>query len=166
MKKQQVKGIVSLAVMVGLTIGLVLCSNSIYEALVDVAPQYQVQADRTEEKTDTAGDEGDAEAALAAKEEAIANATGSYIPGTYTATAKGYHGDITVTLTVSETAITEVDITGEHETPVVGGKAMEVLGENMILEQMVEVDAMTSATLTSNGVISAARVAFAQAVAE
>lgn len=45
----------------------------------------------------------------------------SYTPGTYTGTAKGFAGDVTVTVTLENTddsvAISEIDATGEDETP-------------------------------------------------
>ena len=43
---------------------------------------------------------------------------------TYTATEKGYGGDVVVELTVSEGKITNVTITGDGETPGVGSKAI------------------------------------------
>ena len=41
---------------------------------------------------------------------AAAMAEAAYTPGTYTATAAGFGGDVTVTVTVDESAITDVKV--------------------------------------------------------
>ena len=46
---------------------------------------------------------------------------------TYTATAQGFAGTVTVTATITDGKITEVIAEGPNETPERGGKACEVL---------------------------------------
>ena len=41
---------------------------------------------------------------------------GSMTAGTYTATGSGYHGDITIEVTVDETSITAINVVEENET--------------------------------------------------
>ena len=48
-------------------------------------------------------------------------------PETLTGTAEGFGGDVTVTLTVEDGAITACTITGDDETPDIGGAALEEL---------------------------------------
>lgn len=87
-----------------------------------------------------------------------------YTAGTYTSTAAGFGGDVTVSLTVSETKITAVEISGEGETVGIGGAAMTDLSGAMIDAQSVEVDAVAGATVTSNAVLAAAKNALNQAM--
>ena len=65
-----------------------------------------------------------------------------YTAGTYTATATGFGGDVTVELTVSETEITDVVITGAAETEAIGGAAIEEMAAAMKEGKTVEVDGM------------------------
>ncbi|MBQ4342866.1 MAG: FMN-binding protein, partial [Erysipelotrichaceae bacterium] len=87
-----------------------------------------------------------------------------YTAGTYTSTTAGFGGDVTVSLTVSETAITDVEITGAGETESIGGAAMTDLAAAIKEAQSVEVDAVTGATVTSNAVLAAAKNALNQAM--
>lgn len=50
-----------------------------------------------------------------------------FTSGTYEATAKGFGGDVTVTITVSDNEITEVNIKGDAEAPALGGVAVETM---------------------------------------
>ena len=98
--------------------------------------------------------------------ESDAAPAGKYGVGTYTSTAKGFAGDVTVTITIGEgDVITEVTIVGENETAQLGSVAMEKLAAKIKEGQSVEVDAMTGATFTSNAVITAAADCMAQAEA-
>ena len=49
----------------------------------------------------------------------------TFTPGESTGTATGFGGDVTVKVTVDENAVTAVEITGEKETPALGGAAIE-----------------------------------------
>ena len=70
-------------------------------------------------------------------------------PGTYSATAQGRNGDVTVTATFSGDAITDIQV--EHgETPSIGDVAIEEL-TNLVLEnQSLGVDSVSGATLASD----------------
>ena len=50
-----------------------------------------------------------------------------YTAGTYTESAQGYGGPVTVEITVDESKITAVKVTGDGETPSVGGAHLEEL---------------------------------------
>mgnify|MGYP004443721539 CR=1 FL=1 len=67
-----------------------------------------------------------------------------YYPGTYTASAPGHGGPVTVTMTFSETKITDVVIDAPDETPGIGDKVVEEMPQLIIDSQ--NVDAVTSAT--------------------
>lgn len=42
---------------------------------------------------------------------------------TFTGTAKGFGGDVSVTITVEDGRITDAVVTGDNETPSIGGQA-------------------------------------------
>ncbi len=86
----------------------------------------------------------------------------SYTPGTYTGTAMGFGGPVTVEATVSADAITEVKVTGDDETPTVGGTILAPLGR-LAASQGLEMDTITGATYTSRGVKDALAVALSKA---
>ena len=84
----------------------------------------------------------------------------------YTATAKGFGGDVTVTLTIEDGKLTAVKAEGPDETEGIGSKALEELPEAMVARNSVEVDTVASATVTSTAVLTAAADALAQAGAD
>ena len=93
----------------------------------------------------------------------VACGAGKYTAGTYTGKATGFGGEVTVTLTVSEKAITDVKIVGDAETAGIGGAALETLAAAIKEANSAEVDVVAGATVTSNAVIAAATDALNQA---
>lgn len=75
-----------------------------------------------------------------------------YDKGTYTATAAGYGGDITVEVEFDKDAISEINITEQKETVGIGDKAIEQMKKAIMEEQTDEVDAVSSATVTSDAI--------------
>ncbi|WP_313343880.1 FAD-dependent oxidoreductase [Sedimentibacter sp.] len=82
---------------------------------------------------------------------------------TYTAKVNGFSGDVEVSLTIKDGKLTSVNAIGEKETPDLGGKALEILPANMLAENSIDVDVMSGATITSNAVLEAARLALSEA---
>ncbi|MEQ2443739.1 FAD-dependent oxidoreductase [Pseudoflavonifractor sp. CLA-AP-H29] len=91
---------------------------------------------------------------------------GIYTPGTYEATAKGYGGDVTVTMTFDANSITNVEIVGDSETAGVGSNAVEQMPQQILDAQSSEVDGVSGATFTSTAVRTAAANCIAQAKGE
>ncbi len=98
------------------------------------------------------------EAATTAAATEAANA-GSFVAGTYSGSEQGFGGKVTVTVTTTDTEITDVQIEGKDETPTVGGAALEELASQIKEKQSAEIDGVSGATLTSNGVKAAAAAA-------
>ncbi|MBO7392507.1 MAG: FAD-dependent oxidoreductase, partial [Verrucomicrobia bacterium] len=96
---------------------------------------------------------------------AFASADG-YTPGTYEATAQGFGGDVKATVTVDDSTVTAVEITGDAETPTVGGAAIPELINQILEKQSAEIDGVAGATLTSNAVKEAAAKALALAAGD
>ena len=93
-----------------------------------------------------------------------ADTAGEFQAGTYTATANGFGGPVEVSLTVGEAGgITNVEITGDAETPDVGGAAIPTLASRILEAQSAEIDGVSGATFTSQAVLEAAANAIAQA---
>lgn len=82
---------------------------------------------------------------------------------TGTGTAKGFAGDVTVTLTVTDGVITGATAEGANETAGIGSVAIEKLPAAMVEGNTVNVDALSGATLTSNGLLEAAKAALTAA---
>ena len=87
-------------------------------------------------------------------------------PGTYTATGEGYHGDITISVTVDETSITSIEVVEENETEGIGKDALPNLIDQAVNSQMAPVDVISGATMTSNGFNTALEDALTQAGAD
>ena len=94
---------------------------------------------------------------------AASTADAIYTAGTYTASAEGCLSDVTVTVTVSDKAITDVRVDASGETAELGGKAAEELPSEIIRSQSTDVDGYTGATLTSDAIKKAAADCIAQA---
>lgn len=74
----------------------------------------------------------------------------------YEATAQGFGGPVTVKITVDGGKVTAATITGEKETPAIGGEAIKMLSEKLIgVSSADEVDAISNATITSTAVKNA-----------
>lgn len=91
---------------------------------------------------------------------------GAALAQDYTATEKGFGGDVTVTLTIENNEIVAAKAEGASETEGVGSKAIENLPAAMVEQNSVKVDAVASATITSNAVLAAAEKALAEARSE
>ena len=106
--------------------------------------------------------------ALAACNSAASSGTAAsgdaiYTAGTYTGTATGI-GEVKVTMTFSETAITEVVIDASNETESIGGVAAPTLQEAIMAAQGTEIDNISGATVTTNAVKKAAASCIEQAM--
>lgn len=94
---------------------------------------------------------------------ASAEESGIYTPGTYTSSAAGHEGTVTVTMTFDEASITDVIIDASGETESIGGAAAEKLAAEILDAQSSVVDAVSGATETSDAVRAAAANCIAQA---
>ena len=102
--------------------------------------------------------------ALAACNSAASSSTAATGDAIYTAgTATGI-GEVKVTMTFSETAITEVVIDASNETESIGGVAAPTLQEAIMAAQGTEIDNISGATVTTNAVKKAAASCIEQAM--
>ncbi len=90
---------------------------------------------------------------------ATTESSGIYTPGTYTGEGNGFGGTVSVTITVDENSITAVEAAGDSETASVGGAALEELAAQVLEAQSAEIDGVSGATYTSDGIAEAAAAA-------
>ena len=92
-----------------------------------------------------------------------ASTTGAGATGDFTGTAKGFGGDVTVTLTLTDGKITGCPAEGADETEGVGSKAIEQLPGEIAESGSIAVDGVSTATITSNAIKEAAAAAITAA---
>lgn len=94
---------------------------------------------------------------------ALAESDAAYAsPGTYTATETGRNGDITLTVTFSETAIEDIQIE-DSETPTIGEAAMEEMRTQVLDSQTLTPDTISGATVSCEAFLTALSDAASQA---
>lgn len=88
-----------------------------------------------------------------------------YQAGTYTGTGKGYFSDIKVSVTVAPNhKITDIAVLEYGDTPGISDAVFETLPELVIQANGTDIDAVSGATGTSNGLLDAINDALSQAV--
>ncbi|MFA6508753.1 MAG: FMN-binding protein, partial [Treponemataceae bacterium] len=88
---------------------------------------------------------------------------GGFIAGSYTSSEKGFGGDVSITVEVSDKKILKVVGKGDKETPGIGSKAIEALPEKILKAQSADIDGVTGATYSSNALLSAAKASLRKA---
>ena len=97
---------------------------------------------------------------------AASGATGTYIPGTYEGTAEGISSTVKVTMTFSDSAVTDVVVDTSGETASFGAAAADELREQLLSAGSAEIDGVSGSTITSDAVMKAAKSCYAQAKGE
>ena len=110
---------------------------------------------QTAESTD-APQSTDAPAAETTAAETTQASAGSGISGTFSGSAAGMQGTVSVELTVEDGVITAVNVTENHETPSLTGVVFERIPAQIVNYQTTTLDAVTGATYASNALMRAA----------
>ena len=97
---------------------------------------------------------------------AASGATGTYIPGTYEGTAEGISSTVKVTMTFSDSAVTDVVVDTSGETASIGAAAADELRDQLLAAGSTEIDGVSGSTITSEAVMKAAKSCYAQAKGE
>ena len=85
--------------------------------------------------------------------------------GTYEVAAKGFHGDVTLAVTVDTEKIVAIEVVSHSETEGIGSVALPKLVEEVLKHQTIGVDSVAGATITSDAIIKAVEDCMAQAAA-
>lgn len=118
-----------------------------------------------------AGSTVTSEAVKAALAKALAQANGeaadeaplAFTAGTYEAAAAGYNGPVSVIVTFSESAVTDILVTAQSETAHVGDIAFDIMIADMLAANGSGVDAVAGATFSSAALRNAVNAAAEQA---
>lgn len=79
----------------------------------------------------------------------------TYKDGTYTGTARGYKPGLTVSVTVSNGKVSDIEITSHNESKGFYEEPFEVVPQEIIDSQSTKVDAVSGATRSSVGIMNA-----------
>ena len=91
------------------------------------------------------------------------SASSAGVSGDFTGTAKGMGGDVTVTLTLTDSKITGCTAEGADETQGIGTLALDQLPGQIAETGSIAVDGVTGATITSDAIKEAAAAALTAA---
>ncbi len=90
----------------------------------------------------------------------------TYIPGTYEGTAEGISSTVKVTMTFSDSAVTDVVVDTSGETASYGAAAAEELQKQLLAAGSADIDGVSGSTVTSQAVMKAAKSCISQAMGE
>ena len=82
-------------------------------------------------------------------------AVGTYTAGTYTASAEGLNGPVTLEVTFTEDHIESVKVTAHSETPGISDGAIERIPAEIVANQSLNIDVVSGATYTSTAILEA-----------
>lgn len=86
--------------------------------------------------------------------------------GTYEAEGQGIGGAVKVAVTVSENAIEKVEVVAHSETAGISDSAIAKIPAAIVEKQSLAIDAVATATITSNAILAAAEAALTEAGAD
>ena len=96
-------------------------------------------------------------AVIEAAEKALKKASGDLKDGVYSGSAQGFKSTIAVKVTVDKGAIARVEIIEEDETPAIAQNAFDQIPQSIVEAQSWEVEAVSGATFTSDGIMAAVK---------
>ena len=91
---------------------------------------------------------------------------GAYMPGTYTASADGFHGPVTLSFTVGANAIEAIDVVESNESLTAGKVAIERMSQKVLETQSLGIDTVAGATISSMAFLTIAENCMEQAGAD
>ncbi len=89
----------------------------------------------------------------------MATADSVFTPGTYEGTARGYNGDVTMSVTVDENAILAVEAVKHQESAGVTDPAFAKLPAAIVEKQTVALDTISGCTFSSKAILEATKIA-------
>lgn len=86
-----------------------------------------------------------------------------YTPGTYTVSVDGHNGEIRLAVEMTADAIASIKVLSHSETAGLGDAAMDKVIAAIVAANNADVDAVASATVSSNAVIKGVKIALERA---
>ncbi len=125
---------------------------------VEVAASEEVSEPVSAEESEISSAESEEESKTSSAEELAASSEEPatvYLDGSYTASAFGYDGDITVTLTIEHDSITALTASTDESDPWYLEEAEASVIPQILSTQSTQVDVVSGATYTSNAIMKA-----------
>lgn len=140
-------------------------NSSKVDAVAGCTVSSEAAMNAVQQALDQASGKGGAPAAAPAEAKAdnAGGAASSYTAGTYEGTGTGFNGEIKAVVTIGSSGIEKVELTGDGETPELGGEALKKLSSAFVEAQSSSVDAVSGSTITSKGAMEAVQAALDQA---
>ena len=132
-------------------------------AVSDIVVFGRIAGTGAEDYVAANGGHTEAEITVAEEEQAAPEAQGNYKDGVYEGTGKGNNGDIKVEVTVKDGNIVSIELTEHGETEGIYEAAEKGVVADIIRTQTAEVDAVSGATNSSNGIMEAVANALKEA---
>lgn len=96
----------------------------------------------------------------------VSTEKGNYKDGTYTGSARGYGGTVTMSVTIKDGMISSVNVVSAANEDAAYWNATLGLIDNILAAQSAEIDGVSGATFSSNGLLNAVKEALKQASKE
>ena len=94
---------------------------------------------------------------------AASAAAAAYTAGTYAVTVPGHNGPMEVSVTVSDSEITAVEVISHMETPGISDRPLTDIPAAIVAHQSLAIDSISGATVSSMAILAAAEEAIRQA---
>lgn len=145
---QKIKPYAPLGVAVAVALGVVISLSGYQTKAYEPDTQVTEQTDETESVQNTSDTDNEADS----------TATGSFDleDGVYKGSATGYRGTVTVAVTIMNKSITSIDILSSSDDEAFFNRAKGVI-DKIISAQSLDVDVVSGATYSSNGIIGAVK---------
>ena len=124
--------------------GATFSSNAIIHGVSDALGSMDESSIENQESSAAAGDSAD--------ETTTAASAASYRDGVYTGTGLGFRGNTTVSVTVYNGKVTDITVNSYEDDAPYFNKAEDTVITNILKTQSVNVDTVTGATFSSNGI--------------
>jgi NosR/NirI family transcriptional regulator, nitrous oxide reductase regulator len=119
---------------------------------------------QTSSTQNTVNNSTDQQTAEQAPDEQVAETQSKYIDGTYEGQATGKNPGIKVNVTITGDMISDITIVSSNDNGDYFDEAAAVIPESIIKAQSTNVETVSGATLSSNGIIKAVEDALSKAV--
>ena len=142
--------------------GATYSSVGIIQAVRNALSQVATNGSSTEDSTTN---NGNSNSASDSSDDNMSSATGTvpYKEGIYYGTAEGYSGDVSVAVVIQEHTIKAILITEHSDDEAFFNRAMEVVKKVIKTQKTDDVDAVSGATYSSEGLLNAIKNALKQA---
>ena len=142
--------------------GATYSSVGIIQAVRDALSQAATNGSSTEDSTTN---KGNSNSASDSSDDNMNSVTGTvpYKEGIYYGTAEGYSGDVSVAVVIQEHTIKAILITEHSDDEAFFNRAMEVVKKVIKTQKTDDVDAVSGATYSSEGLLNAIKNALKQA---